>query len=156
MKTLITAIFISTFALAANAQKGQKIKSMQIAMLTNALNLDEASAIKFWPVFNAFTDARKAIRQEKKSYQDDLDNNANLSEADIMKNINGITNCNQREVDLQKKYNVEFLKVISAKQLAALYNAEKNFKELLLERAKGVNNSGNGEGQGRRKFGWNK
>jgi hypothetical protein len=153
MKSIITTIMLCTITLLATAQapKGEKIKAMHVAMLSTALNLDEATATKFWPVFNTFTEARKAIRQEKKQYQDDMENNANLSDADIVKNINGVTNCNQREVDLQKKYNTEFLKVISAKQLAALYKAEKNFKELLLDRAKGnVENNG----QSRRRFGW--
>jgi hypothetical protein len=154
MKTIITAVLICIFANTAIAQapKGQKMKAMHVAMLTTALNLDEVTATKFWPVFNAFSEARKAIRQEKKQYQEAMENSANLSDADIMKNINGITACNQRELDLQKKYNVDFLKVISAKQLAALYNAEKNFKELLLDRAKG----GNDNQQGRRRFGWGK
>jgi Spy/CpxP family protein refolding chaperone len=151
MRTITTTILIallSIVSIKANAQNNdkpnpkrlEKIKSMHIAMLGSALNLDEATSQKFWPVYNAYTAERKAIRMQKKEANKVMDNREKLSETEMTKAINTLANCNQQEVDLQKKYNTEFLKVISAKQLAAMYNAERNFKELLIERVRGAKN----------------
>jgi Spy/CpxP family protein refolding chaperone len=139
MKQILLAICICFAMLHTNAQgkKGEKIRAIRVAMLTDALNLDEASATKFWPMYNTYDDAHKAIRQEKKELMEQLEKTSSMSDAEIIKCLNGVTNCHQKEVDLQKKYTTEFLKVISAKQLAALFQAEKNFKELLVSKMKG-------------------
>ena len=140
-KIIITALLLmSTLIVTAQApqgKKGERVQAMRVAMLSNALNLDEAIAQKFWPIFNTYSDAKKAIQQERKEYMQTISNARNLSDADIDKALNGIIVCAQKEVDLQKRYKSEFLRVISAKQLATLFQAEKDFKELLISKMRG-------------------
>jgi Spy/CpxP family protein refolding chaperone len=149
MKKNLTTLFVAILCVIAtttfaqrNPENMKKIKAMHIAMMSTALNLDEATSQKFWPVYNTFSSERKLIRQEKRVAMQQMESRENATDAELQKAINTVTNCNLKEADLQKKYNTEFLKVISAKQLASMYNADKNFKEMLVERLKNGRNKG--------------
>jgi Spy/CpxP family protein refolding chaperone len=155
-KLMIVAVLMFSvqlvFAQNPPAKKGERVQAMRVAMLSNALNLDEATAQKFWPIFNAYSDSKKMIQQEKRTYMQTLGDARNLSDVEIDKALNGMIACAQKEVDLQKKYKTEFLRVISAKQLATLFQAEKDFKELLISKMKG--GAEDVQEQGRRR--WNR
>ncbi len=128
--------FTSIFAQANKQKRADKIQAARVGIITNALHLDEAAAQKFWPVYTAYTDAKKAINQERKQFQNVLNNAETASEAELDKALNGVIACNQKLVEIQKKYKVDFARVISLKQLALLHNAEKDFKEMLINRMK--------------------
>ena len=53
----------------------------------------------------------------------------------------------QEELDLEKLYAEKFMKILSAEQVSELYESEKEFTKLLLNRWR------EGEGRGRRKGG---
>jgi hypothetical protein len=141
MKKVLLFICISFVAMQAQAQFGRKtmghakdrIQTAHIAFISNRLNLDEATAKTFWPVYQVYADALKALNQEKKQYSEVM-HNETASDADLDKAMNNFLAVTGRINDLQKKYKVEFLKVINIRQLAKLYASEKDFKELLLKR----------------------
>jgi Spy/CpxP family protein refolding chaperone len=133
---VIISCIISLQLSAQNESKKNKLKTAQIAMISQALDLDEATAQKFWPIYNNFDDERTAIKQDRKRNVEALSDNSNMSNEEVDKLLNNMLIIAQKEVDMQKKYKAEFLKVITAKQLANLFKAERNFKELIINKAK--------------------
>jgi Spy/CpxP family protein refolding chaperone len=136
-KKIILLAICAFLQLALNAQsRKEKVESAHIAFISSKLDLDEATAEKFWPIYNRYTDELKTANKERKSFTDQLDN-ISLSDADADKNMNSLLAAQQKVLDVQKKYKAEFLRVLKPRQLAQLYVVERDFKEKLLQRMQG-------------------
>ncbi|MFM2386530.1 MAG: hypothetical protein RL660_1287 [Bacteroidota bacterium] len=134
MRTLLMSVSIVLLTLASQAQtKKERIESAKIAFISTRLNLDESTAAKFWPIYNKYTDDLKAANAERKAATDILESNT-ASDAEIEKALDAQIAAQQKLVDLHKKYKTEFLRVLTARQLAQLHVIERDFKEKLLER----------------------
>jgi hypothetical protein len=133
MKTLkiFLLILISLPVFAQDDEMGQKypnarekINAARAAYITQRLNLTTDEAEKFWPLYNEFTQKRQVLRkqyrQAKKSGQDEK----TLLDLDFK--------IKQQELDLEKDYSDEFLKVISPQKLVLLHQAEDDFRKLLI------------------------
>lgn len=118
-------LFIATYS-TLSAQKGEKIEALRVAFITQKLNLDSKTAEKFWPIYNQYADEMKSLRQQRKN------NNNDGSAEDYLED-------EQKSLDLRKKYAQQFLKVISNEQLSTLYQAEREFKQMILKRMRQKN-----------------
>lgn len=122
-----------------SAQKGgpnrEKIETMKIGFITQKLDLTTEEAQKFWPVYNQFTNemekSRKDFRGKMMEEVKDIDN---MTEAEANKALNDMINYKTAEVDLIKKYNAEFKKVLPSKKVVKLFMAEQEFKRELLKK----------------------
>ncbi len=124
-------------------EKVEKVQAAKVAYITSKLNLTTAQAQSFWPVFNEFESARRKIRFQLKGLQRES-KLAVLNEEQIKANVRKRLALRQEELDLEKQYAEKFMKLLSAAQVAELYESEKEFTKLLLQRWKG---------EGRRKRG---
>jgi len=117
------AIFGASFTASAqppSAQQDAKIKSMKVAFLTEQLNLTPAEAEKFWPLYNAYSDEKRALR---KSAGNDKSSDAYIK----MK---------EKELALEKKYISQFKAVLPQAKVDKLHAAEKKFKQQLIDHAR--------------------
>lgn len=113
---IILAFFTSlSFATAQNG-RSEKIQALKVAFITQKLNLTPAEAQKFWPVYNQYDNEIKALRANKRN-GDVLDNEEKL-------------------LDIRKKYKPAFEKILGAGRLNDLYNAERDFRNVLIQRLK--------------------
>ncbi len=119
-KYLLTLFTIFIFSL-ANAQTGsgqrmEKIQALKIAFITQRLDLTSTEAEKFWPVYN--------------KYEDEI-NNLRIS------NRNGdVLDNEQKLLDIKKKYSPSFEKILGPQKLNKLFNAEKEFRNVLIKSLK--------------------
>ena len=128
-------------------EKLEKVQAAKVAYITSKLDLSTAQAQTFWPVFNEFEAARRKVRFQMKGLHRD-GKHSQLNEEQMKANIRKRLALRQEELDLEKQYAEKFMKILSAAQVADLYESEKEFTKLLLNRWKG----GDGGG-GRRKGG---
>lgn len=114
---LILLILFGTFSFASaqNAQQGEKIQALKIAFITQKLQLTSAEAEKFWPVYNNYETEIKQLRSN--GNPDVLDNEEKL-------------------LDIRKKYKPSFEKILGPQRLNDLYNAERDFRNVLIKRLK--------------------
>ena len=105
-----------------NGQRGEKIQALKIAFLTQKLKLTSAEAEKFWPVYNEYEEEVKGIRSGK---QDD----------DVLEN-------EQKLLNIKKKYKPKFEKILGSEKMITLYNAEKEFRNVLIKRLKNQRQKG--------------
>ena len=95
----------------------EKIQSLKIAFITQKLELTADEAQKFWPVYNRYETEIRQVYKDNKSGGDALDNEEKL-------------------LTVKKKYRVEFIKIIGAIKTNSLFNAEKEFRGVLMRHLK--------------------
>ncbi len=139
---LIATIF--SFCRVSFAQDGElngsvkeKLEAEKVAFITKKMDLTPAESQAFWPVYNQYRKELEATRQDKKDLLHDTKKNYdNMTEAEIEKAISESFVMEQHELDLKKKYFLEFKKIISNRKIVKLYRAERQWTLLLVQRLK--------------------
>ena len=115
--------------------KYEKIEAQRVAFITQELNLTPDEAKVFWPVYNEYDTKRHEL---KKAFK----NNENLHKPEIEKLTekeaslildNQIIEA-QKLLDLRKEYHAKFKSVLPAVKVLQLYDAEREFQKMLIER----------------------
>jgi len=135
MKTLINkikifaiiAVLASCFSISAEAQSNnERIKSMQIAIMTDKLDLTAQESQSFWPIYSDYQNDLKAVRK-------DIENMSNLSGAERLETKK---NLQQKKLDIQGQYEEKFKKIMTIEKVAKIDQAEREFKKWLVEQLK--------------------
>ncbi|NMM47997.1 Spy/CpxP family protein refolding chaperone [Marinigracilibium pacificum] len=126
-------IIIGYSGLAQDGPAKERIESARIAYITNKVDLTPEQAQQFWPVYNQFLHERASLRNELRDLRGNRRLNE-LSEEEQKQLLDKNLEIKVKEAELEKKYSDKLLKLISPAQLIELHQAEREFKELLLER----------------------
>lgn len=113
---LILSLIFSSFTV-LHAQddensRGEKIEALKIAFITQKLDLTTNEAQKFWPVYNQY---EQEIR--------------NIKGGEVLENEEQLLN-------IRKKYKPSFEKILGPQKLNNLFNAERDFRVVLIRRLK--------------------
>ena len=138
MKAVFKIIFLSVMAISAFAQDEDlpqpqdqkvrdKIEAARIAYITDQLQLTPGEAEKFWPIYREFAERRRGIRQQMREAR-----NADPAQTD-QEAVDQQFKMKQQELDLEKDYSGRLLKVISAQKLRSLPQAERKFRQMILD-----------------------
>lgn len=109
-----------------------KIQAARIAYITDQLALTPAEAEKFWPIYREFSEKRKEIRQQLRDARKNPDPSKTQEQVD-QDVVNAQLDVKQKELNLEKDYSGKLLKVISAQKLRTLPDAERRFRQIILE-----------------------
>jgi hypothetical protein len=119
----------------------EKIEALQVAFLTQELELTADEAQKFWPLYNDIKEDREKLYKEKKRLMYDLAKNfegVSDSEAqryvDRMFEIEGKLN----ESNFESRHR-KIIKVIGPKRFLTLKKSEREFRVKLIQEYKGRN-----------------
>jgi hypothetical protein len=125
MKKYLLILFLALGGFSvAKAQNGgesraEKIQSLKIAFITQKLQLTPEEAQKFWPVYN--------------QYQTDVQNlQLNRKDGNVIEN-------EEKLLDIRKKYLSSFEKLIGPQKTNSLFNAERDFRAILIRRLQNHN-----------------
>jgi hypothetical protein len=114
----------------------ERIKTIKIWRLTEAVELTSGQSEKFFPIYNGFQDALDSLEREKQETLQQLDTmtrDPETSDKDIRSLIAEVGEFDNRSAEIQKKFFDDILKVISTRQLGKLLVFEENFKRRLQE-----------------------
>lgn len=118
-------------------EKKENIEAMKIAFLTNKLDLTPEEAQIFWPVYNQYNDKLQELRKKRRLDEREAKKNfEDLSDKELEQAMDNDLAFRQKELDLQKEYNVKFKAVLPIKKVSKLYAAEEQFKRVLLDKLK--------------------
>lgn len=138
--TLPILIFMIAFVFSGFSQneRGQKIKAMKTAFITQELNLTPAEAEKFWPVYNTYNSQIWAIKRKEreevtKVMRNNMDSLNDSQATDLLQKMNKLK---QEEHNLQQQMETELMKQISPVKLLQLRKAEHDFQMQLLKKYK--------------------
>ncbi len=141
---IIMAVLISTGCL-AQPGRGQQmrqredrkeaIEARRVAYITQKLSLTVDEAKLFWPIYNEYTRQVEelAVRFREQHYQvPDIDQ---MTEQQAMQYIEAELTRFEKSAALRREYTNKWLDVISVKQVALLFEAEKSFNRMLFREA---------------------
>ncbi len=128
---LIMILLMHTVAL-AQERRQERIHALKVTFITDKLKLSAGQAEKFWPVYQQYEEDLKALR--RRFMQQYKKGTEHLSEQDARRNIEDNLDYQEQLILLKRRYQESFLKVISAKQLNELYVAEREFRQLLIQK----------------------
>jgi len=98
---------------AVRAQNPQTIQAIEIAYLTKQMNLTPEEAEKFWPYYNQYREEIRKIR------------------LDAVGNQENVIVTEEKIVNVRKKYNVEFGRVLPPDKVNLFFRSEKQFGAFL-------------------------
>lgn len=111
----------------------ERIHAAKMVYITDRLNLSPEQTAGFMPVYKEYEgdmkNTRKTFMQKYKGM--DMDN---ADESTSMQYVDDNLDYQQKVIELKRKYNDRFLKVITAQQIAELNKAEREFKQILMRR----------------------
>lgn len=126
----ILIIFLLVITLGQNVhgqnqghKKDEQIRQLKIEFVTQQMKLTPQQTQKFLPLYNKYSDELLVHRFAIK----DLEKNPNSTYQ-----IEERQKIEQKMVEIKGKYKNDFLKIISAEQLASMYKAEREFKSVLI------------------------
>ena len=141
MKKLLRSVlivFITAVATVAYAQRGQgleRIHAAKMAYITDRLHLTQQESGGFIPLYNEYEREIKDTRQSfMKKYKGT--NPAAADDATARQFVDDNLDYQQDVIAIKRKYNDRFLRIITPQQLADLYKAEREFKQMLMQRLK--------------------
>ena len=109
-----------------------KIQAARVAYITDQLQLTPQEAERFWPIYREFAERRKALRQQLKEAKQNPSPDQN-QEKNSQAALDAQFKIKQQELDLEKDYSGRLLKVISAQKLRTLPDAERRFRQMILD-----------------------
>ena len=116
-------------------EKRDNIEAMKIAFITKKLDLTPEEAQQFWPVYNQYKDKvddlRKKRRQDNKEAKRNFED---MTDKEVEQIVDNEIVFRQKELDIQKEYHAKFKSVLPIKKVAKLYEAEEQFKRVLLDK----------------------
>lgn len=141
MKTKFTLLLLCfAFFAIAQPRKKDQIKAMKIAFITQELELTPDEATKFWPLFNAFEEKQREIRQERfKEYMDKIDGGISEKEASTL--LTQMENNEEELYNLRKKFVANLKSVLPATKILKLKRAEEKFNRKLLKEIRDKRNN---------------
>lgn len=116
-----------------NPEMFEKIKAEKISFFTSKLDLTPLEAQSFWPVYNEFEKKRFEIQRAIHEFEHMPDEKfASLTETDIEKMTNNYISSFEKEAQLLKEYNKQFLKILPKKKVLTMYLTENEFRGHLI------------------------
>lgn len=144
MKSYIYIVF-STFlftypsVLIAQDQNSNQVKNrieaQRIAFLTKHIDLRPEEAQEFWPVYNEYRDREEELNKMKRPEIQIQ----NMSDTEASAYLDKMVELGEREIIFKKEFLARFREVLSDKKVLLFFDAERRFKEKLLQHLSGRN-----------------
>lgn len=138
---LILVLLMAGLGPTAHAQRtgrGERLSQLEnarVAYLTQKVALTPEQAQKFWPLYNEFTTKRRDLNQRLRQLRPSQTDG--LSDQQLRDNLNQSFKLRQQDIELEKDYFDKFQRVISVRQVASLFLAERQFTREVLKRVAG-------------------
>jgi len=127
---LMLGMSLGSFAQNKEKQKAKEdMKAKKIAFITTKLELTTTEAEKFWPMYNESEAEFKTLKKEYKVAKGDRKKISEMTDAEVEKLIDRGLELQQKELDIRKKYLVEYKKVLPIKKVAKLTRIEHEFRK---------------------------
>lgn len=112
----------------------ERIHAIKMEYITRRIHLTSTQSGAFLPLYDQY---EQEIRNLRRSYKEKFKcdkKNDGADDMTIRKYVDDNLDYQQHVLDIKKKYQEQFLKVISQEQLTDLYEAEREFKKMLMQR----------------------
>jgi hypothetical protein len=131
-------LLFSVLSFAQNNRKIEKIKAIQVAFISNKLNLTPEEAQKFWPIFNQFSDKQFDLKFKRKMLLLKMNpqNATPVSDSEMSKLLADSENLEAEIQNNRSRLIKDLQGVISPQKIFMLKQLEEEFKKTLLKQFK--------------------
>jgi hypothetical protein len=136
MRLVVSFIILLFLTAPAFSQKGnpvrnnhEEIQAIKVAYISKKVNLSSDEAKDFWPVYNAYQKEIGGLMHQR--WQNFKNQKGNASAK-----LDDEFDYEGRILELKKKYKTEFTKILPPEKVFALYRAEREWKEHLIQELK--------------------
>ena len=134
LKILLITLFVSASVFGQRPNR-EKIKALKIAHITEQLDLSKDEAQNFWPVYNDYEKSENKLRARFNKIGKDAQPEA-LSEGEAKVLLLNMVKLDKERVGLRSEKLDDLMKVLPAKKIVKLVQAEKSFKRKMLQEFK--------------------
>ena len=128
----------------------ERIEAQRVAFITDRLQLTVSEAQAFWPVYNEYEKKRQFISQGyPKPGDKDLKDPEEMTDKEALEIADGQLVEAQKMFELRKEYHSKFRNLLPPKKLLRLYESEKDFQRMLIDRLRDERGAGQGAGKGK-------
>ena len=132
----------------------EKVRAEQVANITAQLDLTEAEAQAFWPVYNQAADKQRAqhceVSAAKKALKAAV--KEGKSDSEIREALNAYNKARAAQHDIMAEYQKDFEKILGVAKTAKLYLAEDSFRTRQINKLGGGKSGGNRQNPGNRQY----
>ncbi len=137
---ILTLIFAGNIS-AQNGNKKQerrkKIEVRRVTFITEKLQLTVEEAQTFWPLYNEYkTKRQKTNLVKREAMKNFRQNKETLTDTEIEKLSDEFIAAKLQEAQLRQEYHNKFKNTLPIKKVLKLYQAEEQFKTLLIREMK--------------------
>lgn len=112
---------------AQSVKPDPQIRALKIEYVTGKMSLTQQQRQKFLPLYNKYSDELLVHRRAIKALEKNPNSSYQVEERQKLE---------QKMVEIKGRYKDDFLRVLTAQQLASMYQAEGEFKKILLDHLK--------------------
>ena len=113
MKRILLYGLLFFCAFSIRAQDGKRLQALKIGYLTRQMNLTPEEAQRFWPIYNRYSDDLIVATLDARK--------TNKTEIELEETI----------LNIRKRYNTEFSKVLPPDKVDTFWRAEKQFSNFV-------------------------
>ena len=116
--------------------KKEQIKTLKVAFFTTELDLTNAQAEKFWPIYNTFDDKQFELRHQKmRAFMKKMNDGSldKISEKEANTFLAQIQDTEEELFLLRKKFTSNLRAILPASKIIKLKKAEEDFNRKLLQ-----------------------
>lgn len=128
-------------------ERREQMEAQKVAFLTIKMELTTETSQKFWPIYNSYRNEldqarRIQLKQIKRIERASMNTDrtikvpvreSEMTDAEWKELIESRFRADEEKLRIEKKYYLEFQKVLTLKQLAKFYKAEEEFKREILK-----------------------
>ncbi|GHE44006.1 hypothetical protein [Sphingobacterium griseoflavum] len=124
-------LLFGVFCLSAQQRDSKRfaaIENEKVAYITKELNLSQAEAQRFFPVYNQYNKEMWALKSEKTGASGDAPRGASSFNGTARRDV---LSYDAKELEVKKEYRKKFAEVIGNSRASQFFEIEQNFRELL-------------------------
>lgn len=112
-------------------QPSERLASLRIGVITEALDLSPEEAQRFWPLYNQMQEELRQLRASLKKENFNWSSYSSEQMDSVAKVYLGLL---QREYEVRMRYHEKFKQILPMRKVIRLYWVESNFYRLLTRR----------------------
>jgi hypothetical protein len=126
---LFSSSLVEAQATPKNRKVVEKVKSLKVGYITNALELTPEESQKFWPLYNQYEAEKMTLLKENV-----VDKSAMQSDAEGATFLSKYFDVREKEIAIEKKYAEKFKSSIGVRKVARLFQVEKKFRQEIMSK----------------------
>lgn len=106
----------------------QELEDFKMKFIAQEIDLKEDQQQRFFDLYKKMNEEKFKVFKDTRQLEKKVKSDKNATDADYENLNKAITEARRKDAEIEKKYDEQFLKIISARQLLKMKDAEEKFR----------------------------